>query len=256
MSRKAWVYVVGVLFAGTVLSGLTLLDLLHTSIEWPTFITLIVLATVAQLFEAEHGRQSYYPHFVFFFAGVVLLPSFLLVMLVAIPHLVEWGKELLTPGARRRKWYIQPFNIAAHVIPGLCALGVYNAIISGAEQVYALAPLLAAVAAIITYIGMNHVMVGLVLVLARSISWKESGVLKMDCLVPDPLWLLSATWWPCLDAEPLADNTRALTPRIDVPGAHGAPAKAGRLYGRQDGAVERKAFRHTLHGGDGACKAV
>ncbi len=220
MSRKAWVYLLGVLVAGAVLSGFTLLDVLQANHDWPTFVILTALATVAQLFEAEHGKQSYYPHFVFFFAGVILLHPALVVLLVAIPHLVEWLKESLTPGARRRNWYIQPFNIAAHIIPALSALTVYNAIIAGIGQVNSLAPLFSASLAIAIYISLNHLMVGMALVLARGVSWRESGVLKPDCLVPDAvmaalgyvvavLWALNP-WLAILALSPLVLMYQAL----------------------------------------------
>ena len=220
MSRTAWAYISIVLLVATFLSVLAGLNAQFALLDWQTFVLLTALATVAQLFEAEHGKQSFYPHFVFFSAGVVLLDSFLLILLVAIPHLVEWAKEGLTPGARRRKWYIQPFNIAGHIIPGLSAHWVYFLVLSNTSQLEAPSLLLSAAAAITTYIGLNHIMVGLVLVLARGISWQQSGVLKVDCIMPDAimsalgyvvavLWTLNP-WLTILALSPLVLMYQAL----------------------------------------------
>ncbi|HKP52104.1 MAG TPA: diguanylate cyclase [Chloroflexia bacterium] len=220
MSRTAWVYIGVVLFGAATLSGLVALNLGSATLNWQTFITFTVLATIAQLFEAEHGKQSFYPHFVFFSVGVVLLDPFLLILLVSIPHFVEWGKEWLTPGARRRKWYIQPFNIAAHIIPGLSAYWVYALVVSNTTDLQAASPLLAASAAIAAYIGLNHLMVGLVLALARGISWKQSRVLTLDCLLPDAimsalgyvvavLWVFNP-WLTILALSPLVLMYQAL----------------------------------------------
>ena len=88
-----------------------------------------VLATLAQLFKAlfrsdqksERGTTTYTPKLIVLFAGIYLLPPPLLVMLVVIPHLVDWVKERLTKSANLAKWYIQPFNIATHLLAGLAA---------------------------------------------------------------------------------------------------------------------------------------
>ena len=51
---------------------------------------MVVLAAIAQFFEVKITEQrSYFPHNVFFFAGVLLLPPLLLPVLFAIPLLLE-----------------------------------------------------------------------------------------------------------------------------------------------------------------------
>ncbi len=97
MTRRAWAYIFSVFLAGAVLSGLSILheSALSTS-EWLGFAVLTSLTILAQFLEAEApGRQSYYPHLVFVFAGVLLLHSSLFVLLVFIPHLV--GRASVRP---------------------------------------------------------------------------------------------------------------------------------------------------------------
>jgi|GEM_PF-205244 len=186
MSKRAWTYLWLVLLTGAGLAGWALSGYQNANPGWLVFTILTLLATGAQLFEAAHGRQSYYPHFVFFFAGVLLLHPALFVLLVLIPHLVEWAKARVSKSSHLRNWYIQPFNIAVHITSGISAYWVYNFTQSGvASDLRDLTPLVAAIAAVVTYVGVNHLAVGQVLVLARGISWKQSGVLALDSLLPD-----------------------------------------------------------------------
>ena len=204
MSYRAWTYIWLVLIAAT---GLTVVSTVGppytivpiTSFGWMTFGTLVLLATVAQLFEATHGKQSYYPHIVFFFAAVLLLPPALFILVVLIPHIVEWGKERLVKGPHLRNWYIQPFNISSHVIAGLIAYWTYNLVTSNTQPLVALSPVVSVIAAALIYIAVNHILVGQALVLARNISWKESGVLAVPSLLPDVImaflgYVVSVLW--------------------------------------------------------------
>ena len=154
--------------------------------DWLLLAGLIVLALLSQLLDAEvPGRQSYYPHTVFFFAGVLLLPPSLFVMLVVVPHVVEWTKERIFDGPHLRSWYIQPFNIAAHIISGIAAYSLYHALGGGPVSAYTLTTVIAVSGAVLAYVLINHALVGMVLVLARGLTWKQSGILESDSLVPD-----------------------------------------------------------------------
>ena len=76
MSRRAWIYIWGILLTGAVLSVLSLLPYSTPSpTVWTVFALLAALATGAQLFKAEApNHMLFYASPVFFFAGVVLLP--------------------------------------------------------------------------------------------------------------------------------------------------------------------------------------
>lgn len=186
MSRRAWTYIWSVLIVSAVLTGAAMLGLAQAQSQWPTFAALLVLATLAQLLEAvAPGRQSYYPTMVFLFAGVLLLHPSLFVLLVSIPHLLEWLRARMVKSPRLRDWYIQPFNIATHIISGLVAYLVYTA---GAAETAAFGTaslVLAATAAAFVYLFVNHFLVGQALVLARGLSWSESGVMNVENLLSD-----------------------------------------------------------------------
>ncbi|RMG90997.1 MAG: hypothetical protein D6706_18685, partial [Chloroflexi bacterium] len=123
MSRKAWFYVLVIILVGVGLSiGTYFVTPMPEQAQFSIFVVLTVLATFSQLVEAlEIHNQTFHPTMVFFIAGVLLLHPFLYVLLVLIPHLVEWIKERWLKSPRLAVWYIQPFNIAMHIIAGLGA---------------------------------------------------------------------------------------------------------------------------------------
>lgn len=207
MSTRAWIYIWFVFLTGGGLAGLSLLGLPAITIDWFTFITILLLATLTQLFEAEApNRQLLYLHFIFFFAALLLLPAPLFVIIVIVPHLIEWLKvRFLTPESPHlRHWYIQPFNIANHIIAGFGALGLLKL---GATSVIASSTvaIVLYIGAAITYVLINHLLVGYALQLARNINLQESGVLSVRSLLPDiimaglgcvvaVLWELNPAW--------------------------------------------------------------
>jgi diguanylate cyclase (GGDEF)-like protein len=185
MTRVAWTYISIVLGLGAVFALLATVTSTVPSNAWLPFAGLTLLATLSQLFQVEvPGRQTYYPHTAFFFAGVLLLPPSLFVALVAIPHLLEWAKERLLGGPHLRYWYIQPFNIAAHIISGSFAYVIYQSFHSPVSS-YTPMSVLAATMAATGYVVVNHLLVGIALVTARDISWRGAGVLNVDSLLPD-----------------------------------------------------------------------
>jgi hypothetical protein len=118
MSYRASIFVGCILFLGVLSIGLAISYAEFAHANWPAFSILLILAIPAQLYVAVHGRQSYYPHFICFFAGVLLLPLHLFALIIIIPHVVEWIREHLKGNDDFSDWYIQPFNIATHLIAG------------------------------------------------------------------------------------------------------------------------------------------
>jgi diguanylate cyclase (GGDEF)-like protein/putative nucleotidyltransferase with HDIG domain len=202
MSYRAWTYIGAVMLTATVLGVLALSDVAWASSEWLTFATLVVLATCAQIFRADGPNHiAFFATPVFWFAGVLLLPPSSFVLLVTIPHLIEWVwvKTRLKNSAHLHAWYIQPFNIAKHIIAG-----------SGAQWVYAVAKvytplllipssILAVIITVVTYLLIDEFLLGQVLVLARGISWRESGIWTAENLLPEFVMLCGgatvATLW-------------------------------------------------------------
>jgi diguanylate cyclase (GGDEF)-like protein len=175
-----------VLASGLALIMLSLPCPAQSPLQWLTFATFTTLATLAQLFKAEvNSRQSYYATPVFIFAGVLVLPPLLLALLIVISYTIEWAKERLVHSPLLRAWYIQPFNIATHLIAGTAAHQIFVAT-NGAPMVFQtpLAVLAVAIAALF-YTFCNHVLIGLALFLARGVSLRDSGILDFENLLTD-----------------------------------------------------------------------
>src|SRR6478672_7184640 len=125
MSRGAWAYIWCVLLTAAAASLYTFLYGPVTPSQIPTFVSLAVLATMAQLFKAEApNHQTYFATPVFLFAGVYLLDPCFYVLLVITSYSVEWLKERLVNSPQLRKWYLQPFNISTHILAGLGAIWI------------------------------------------------------------------------------------------------------------------------------------
>ena len=177
MSTRARLYVGGVLGAGLLLGVLALLRFSPTSTQWITFAALAVLATPAQLFKAEAPNHVlFYISPIFFFAGALLLPPFLVVLLVAVPHLLEWGNERRRGSPHLRAWYLQPFNVAMTSITAISAYWLYAVLTAQTGGGATTASVIAGLIAAIGYVCLNHALVGIVLVLARDVSWRDSGM--------------------------------------------------------------------------------
>src|SRR5690349_5259374 len=126
MTFRAWAFIYSVFFTGLLIMLTAVLNFGKTEPAWVAFFVLAGLATIAQLYEAEGTfRNTYYPHSVFFLAAAILLDPLLFILVVAIPHLAEWIIKRLKKHGNLRAWYIQPFNVATHVLAGYAAWLVY-----------------------------------------------------------------------------------------------------------------------------------
>jgi diguanylate cyclase (GGDEF)-like protein len=231
VSRRAWAYIWLVLLMGLALGAVAVSGLAPAEENWAAGAILMALAIITQLLDVESpGRQIYYPHLLCFFAGLLLLSPGLFVVLVAAPHLVEWAHKRLTGSPNLRNWYLQPFNIAAHIIAGIGAAQLYGVLSAGAATLFEGAAVTAALGAAAAYMLLNHILVGLALFFARGISWQQSKILGVDSLLGDFVVLLmgyttailwvSNPWLITLALAPLVTIQRALM----VPGLKQAAA--------------------------------
>jgi diguanylate cyclase (GGDEF)-like protein/putative nucleotidyltransferase with HDIG domain len=176
------------------------------------------LAIAGQFLEVKYGRDSYYPHLMPFFAALVLLPPSAFGLVVVIPHTVEWIKRQLE--GNPYSWYIQPFNIATHIIAGISAQWVFLHLGGTLTEFSLQSTLMAAIPALLTYVAINHLLIGQILVLARRVSWSESRVLAFEALATDTammslgyvaalLWVLTP-WLVLLVLAPFGLFYRAL----------------------------------------------
>lgn len=185
MDRKSWLYIWCILGLGGVLAASAWPRQPVTQEQVFLFGLLVLASVIAQQFEADFGRQSFYPHLVFFFAGVVLLSPFLFVLLITLPHLLEWTKKRVQGSPLLRDWYLQPFNIATHIIAGISAKIVFGKLLMFLPGSIMPIQLSASMAAAVAYGLVNHALVGQALVWARGIPWSKSRILHLESLGPD-----------------------------------------------------------------------
>jgi diguanylate cyclase (GGDEF)-like protein len=150
--------------------------------DWRMAILLSAGAAVAQLFVVITPRnQSYHTAPVLVVAAALLLPAPLLALVVIAQHVPEWLRE-------RYPWYIQTFNIANY---GLAALGAQQAFLSfsAAGDDFVGSPdlvfFLAGLAAAVTFVAINHLLLAVVLRLARGHSFRESGLFTVQSVSTD-----------------------------------------------------------------------
>lgn len=216
LPRSARAYILGILgfTAVAVLFGAVASP--PRSVDWALLGFLLVGAMTAQYFTVVTPKhQHYYLTPAFFFASVVLQHPLIFALVVALGHVPEWLKV-------KYRWYIQSFNIAAHTLAGFAGKAVL-ALLVGAERIPPanMRGIVTVLAAASTYILVNHLLVGIVLVLARNVSLRESQVLSPANLLTDLalacvggamafLWTLGA--WPViLGTAPLLLIHRALS---------------------------------------------
>ncbi len=188
MSARARGYLIVVLAVGTLLTINSLLGFDSNQSDLLLFAVLVVFATVAHFFEAVGPHnEAWNANLAFYFAGVLTLSPPLFTLLIIIPHAVQWLILRIKNSPSLRRWYIQPFNIAVHLIAGLSAravmvmLAVHDA---NSSVLYNL-PLWIVLAGIVVYVVMNHLLIAAILVLARGHSWRQSGLLGVENFLLD-----------------------------------------------------------------------
>ena len=222
MSRRAWIYVVIVILAGATLTIAALPGATGSLPEWPLFLLLMVFAILAHLFEAVGPNlEAWNANLVFYFAGLLLLNPFFFALLVIVPHLVHWIETRLKSDKSPRTWYVQPFNVATHLIAGFAARAVILAQRPDPAAVLGASSVLSTLGAVLIYVAVNHLLVTAMLVLGRRLSWRTSGILEIDNLVTDSVlsclgYVFAVLWmvtpWLLLPAlSPLVVIYRVLT---------------------------------------------
>ena len=176
ISSAAKVYIIS-----TILVGLALVVWAFGQVEWKSWsvYVLAVVAAVAQTLKVEgpNDKTNYnIALFVYGFTFIALgAPATLIVIVVA--HLVEWVWH-------KYAWYIQSFNIGAYVIPAYLAGRIYQRVSPGTQALDLNGALGIAIALLVFVLG-NHLLVGLVIQLARGQSFAESGVFEFFPLFLD-----------------------------------------------------------------------
>jgi hypothetical protein len=168
-------------------------------------------------------NQSYHMTIVFLVPAALLLPPELLPLIAVVQHVPEWVKL-------RYPWYIQSFNIANYALDLLAAWATAQVLLDaswliGDESVRTGTAWLAGA---IVFVAVNHVVLAVMLRLARGHTWRTSGLFSFESLSTDLVLatmgvLVTSTWhtnrWlVVLALAPLVLIYRALTiPSSTVP---------------------------------------
>jgi hypothetical protein len=176
LSATAKVYILG-----TILIGLGLIAWKLVELDWanPGLYLLAALGAVAQTLKVEgpNAKTNYsIAWFVYGFAFLALGPA-PAILVVVVSHLVEWYWH-------KYPWFVQSFNIGAHVIP-LYLAGLVFVTFNRGNQAFNLVGAIGLAAANLVFVFGNHFLVGLVVKLARGQSLAESGVFEFLTLFLD-----------------------------------------------------------------------
>ncbi|PLS81252.1 MAG: hypothetical protein CYG59_06335 [Chloroflexi bacterium] len=184
MSLRGRVYIASLLIVLAGLWGHSFLQFTPATAPWETWAVLLVLTTVAQLLQVRApNHTTYYVAPAFVFAGALLLPPLLLLLLIAIPKLIEWANERLSGSSHLRAWYLQPFNIAKESLSIFAAVAIWRLLDQEHVLFYTPASVFAGIAAAGVYVLISELIVSIVLMLARGASWRDSGMLDYENLL-------------------------------------------------------------------------
>lgn len=164
---KAYIFIIIAFGIGVIVWRLLDLDWANLGLY-----LLAVLGAIAQTLKLEGptGRTNYnIAWFVYGFAFIAFGPS-AAIFVIFISHLEEWIWH-------KYPWYIQSFNIGAHVIPVYLAGLIFETAKQG-MQFLDLHYAIGMAAAILIFVFTNHFLVGVVVRLARGQSFAESGVFE------------------------------------------------------------------------------
>src|SRR5258708_4936918 len=144
-----------------------------------TLLATSALAALGQVLKVEGGseRSSYSTSWVVYAFAFLLLGPAAAVLVMLVAHLVEWAWY-------KYAWYIQLFNMATFVLC-LSLAGALYVWLDGGQPPTGLIGLSAVLIALAAFSLLNHLLMGLVVRLARGQSFKESGVFDWLPLVID-----------------------------------------------------------------------
>ncbi len=195
MTWNSRIHVWGVPATGAVLVALVLPTLTMPATWILPLAVLLGLALLTQLVAPMLLNRvaggvvisSHRPFLAFLFAGIFLLPPGPFVILVVVPHLVDWAQEYWSPGVGRRLVSNHSFQLITHTIAGLITGALYQLLLASAGGTASPLPLLAMLCAITIYTALQQSLNGAALVLARGLTWQATGALRADNLLPDVL---------------------------------------------------------------------
>jgi hypothetical protein len=184
------IYILLTILAGLGLSMLQISQL--DELGWQ-LLSLTVLASVAQVLKIEGPtkRSSYNVSWLVYGFTFVLLGAPAAVFVILVAHAVEWVRY-------KYPWYIQLFNMASYTV-AMAIAGLISQMLIPTDYPLTPAGAVSALLAAVTFTFLNHLMVGLVLKLARGESFAVSGVFGFLTLIMDftmfGVGIVSALLW-------------------------------------------------------------
>jgi signal transduction histidine kinase/ActR/RegA family two-component response regulator len=178
LSRVSQLYILGIILLGGI-GGIW--SLRYLELEYPiALVFACVLATLLQILKIEGAtaRSSYSLSWVVYAAVFVGMGWPEMLVTITVAHLGEWLKH-------RYPWYIQSFNIANYSITTIAAGLVYEGLNALPFDFYGTRNAFAILIAMLVFTVVNHLIIGLVIKLARGQSFSESGVFTPTTLTID-----------------------------------------------------------------------
>lgn len=179
LSRRATIYLYGVVVAAAVAAAPAVATLEADGRDLATFVLLAGAAAVGQLLMVETGKNHGFPTAIaFLVAGALLLPPGLVVLLVLAQH----APDLVL---RRYPWYIQIFNSANYMLNGLAGWATARAFSEFGTPSGDLRWAAAGLAACVVFVGLNHLLLAGMLLLGRGHGVRASGLFSPDSMSID-----------------------------------------------------------------------
>lgn len=177
LSKRTTAYLIITYLAGALILIPSLLSLRVT--EPVMFVVLCVLGSTLHILKVEGATNRSHYTFSFLIFGFALLhldaPLALLVILVS--NLAEWVWN-------KPSWFIQLFNISCYTIVAQVTLLVYTSINPG-HSTTSWPVILGIVLSMASFTLINHLIIGVVVWLARGESFKQSGIFGIVPLLID-----------------------------------------------------------------------
>ena len=180
LPRNAQIYFAAVAITAAAVT-LPFIGRLQTTHQWPAFLILASAAAIARLFVVRTpADQAYHTDIVFLIPAALILPPELLVLVAVVQMVPEWLKM-------RYRWYLQTFNILDYSLSAMAAWFVGKWLILEHAGIAndALRLSLAGLASCIVFVAVNHILLAVMLRLARGFTLRETGLFDAEYVATD-----------------------------------------------------------------------
>jgi diguanylate cyclase (GGDEF)-like protein len=181
LSLQTKIYIVSTLIAGSILFAISLIRW-NWQETWIPTIVLSVLGGLTLLFKVEGStnRTHYDITFLIYGCTLILFGAAQAVIVILAAHIIEWIWH-------RYPWYIQSFNIASYIIVAEATNKVYE-LANPTRAVDTWQGILSLLVAMAFFTLFNHLMIGVIVWLARGENFSQSGIFQFFPLMLD--WVM------------------------------------------------------------------